>query len=92
VTAEAGLRESVGANGRKKRPGKPGKPKTVLTPRQREVLQLIAEGHSNKQIAGILHISEKTAEFHKASIMRVLGLRSTAQLTKFAIKHGLTQA
>ncbi len=58
-----------------------------LTPRQREVLQLIAEGKMAKEIAYILGISVKTAEFHKSTIMQALGLRSTAELTRYAIEH-----
>ncbi|MGH9895826.1 MAG: response regulator, partial [bacterium] len=60
-----------------------------LTPRQREVLQLIAEGHSSKEIARILNISIKTVEFHKTCLMDQLGMRTTAELTRFAIAHGL---
>ena len=58
-----------------------------LTPRQREVLQLVAEGQSVKEIADGLFIAPKTVEFHKARIMQALGLHSTAQLVKYAIKH-----
>jgi len=60
-----------------------------LTLRQREVLQLVAEGRSIKEIASILHISPKTAAFHKYRIMDQLGLRTTAELTQYAIKHGI---
>jgi DNA-binding NarL/FixJ family response regulator len=60
-----------------------------LTARQREVLQLVAEGRSNKEIAAGLGISPKTVEFHRAGIVRALGLRSTADLVKYAIRHGL---
>ena len=60
-----------------------------LTPRQREVLQLVAEGKSTKEIATILNISIKTVEFHKSHIMRELDLHTTAALTKYAIAHGL---
>ncbi len=65
-------------------------PREVLTSRQREVLQLVAEGKSAKEIATTLGISVKTAEFHKAGIMQKLGVRTTAQLTKYAIEHHLT--
>lgn len=61
--------------------------KEPLTPRQREVLQLIAEGKSAKMIASTLSISTKTVEFHKAAIMDRLGLRSTAELTRYALDH-----
>jgi DNA-binding NarL/FixJ family response regulator len=60
-----------------------------LTPRQREVLQLFAEGRSAKQVAVVLHISKRTAENHKARIMATLGLSSTAELTQYAIRHGI---
>jgi DNA-binding NarL/FixJ family response regulator len=60
-----------------------------LTPRQREVLQLVAEGHSVKEIAHILNIAPKTVEFHKAQIMVQLDLHTTAELTKYAITRGL---
>jgi DNA-binding NarL/FixJ family response regulator len=63
-----------------------------LTARQRQILQLVAEGHSNKQIAGILKISIKTVEFHKSEIMRKLGLHSTAELTRYALAHGIVEA
>lgn len=62
---------------------------TPLSPRQREVLQLVAEGRSTKEIASILDVSIKTIEFHKTRIMKELGLRTTAELTKYAIAHGL---
>lgn len=72
--------------------GKPQPPTGAagLTLRQREVLQLVAEGHPDKEIASLLHVSEKTVEFHKASIRRQLSLRSTAEMTRYALKHGLT--
>ena len=60
-----------------------------LTARQREVLQLVAEGRSRKEIAGILNISVKTVEFHKAALMRHLRLESTADFTRYAIEHGM---
>lgn len=62
---------------------------TTLTSRQREVLQLIAEGRGTKEIASILHVTVKTVEFHKAGIKRQLDLRSTAELTKYALTEGL---
>jgi DNA-binding NarL/FixJ family response regulator len=61
-----------------------------LTPRQREVLQLVAEGRSCKQIAALLGISRRTAEFHRARLMEVLGLQSTAELVQYAIRTGLS--
>ena len=68
-----------------------GKPmSTVLTARQREVLQLVAEGRSTKEIATILSVSVKTVEFHKARIMQKLDLHTIADLTKYAITQGVT--
>ena len=58
----------------------------VLTPRQREVLQLIAEGRTMKEVASILHISPRTAESHKYEIMQVLGLETTAALVQYAVR------
>jgi DNA-binding NarL/FixJ family response regulator len=63
-----------------------------LTPRQREVLQLVAEGRTIKEIARTLEVSPKTAEFHKYSLMQRLGVRTTADLTKYAVKHGFVEA
>jgi len=60
-----------------------------LTPRQREVLQLIAEGKSVKEIALLLSLSTKTVEFHKAKLIEALHLQTKADLTKFALSHGL---
>ncbi|MEJ2232136.1 MAG: response regulator transcription factor [Nitrospirales bacterium] len=60
-----------------------------LTPRQREVLQLIAEGSSTKTIATLLNISVKTVEFHKAKVMETLGMHTIPELTKFAFAHGM---
>jgi DNA-binding NarL/FixJ family response regulator len=61
----------------------------LLTPRQREILQLLAEGRSAKEIAAELAISARTVEFHKYQIMETHGLRSNAELIHFAIKHGI---
>jgi DNA-binding NarL/FixJ family response regulator len=63
-----------------------------LTARQREVLQLVAEGRSAKEIAAVLHISRRTAEFHKARLMETLGVESTAELVQHAIRMGVTSA
>lgn len=60
-----------------------------LTPRQREVLQLIAEGRTAKEISAALNISTKTVEFHRNSIMNELSLRTTAELTRYAITQGI---
>jgi DNA-binding NarL/FixJ family response regulator len=60
-----------------------------LTPRQREILQLLAEGRSAKEIAETLAISARTVEFHKYQMMEAQGLHSSAELVHFAIKHGI---
>jgi DNA-binding NarL/FixJ family response regulator len=60
-----------------------------LTPRQREVVQLVAEGRPLKEIAGLLRLSEKTVEFHKHHVMEAFGLKSNADLVLFALKQGL---
>ncbi len=62
-----------------------------LTPRQREVLQLAAEGQSAKQIAASIGISPRTVEFHKYQAMEMLGLHTSAELIHFAIKQGLVE-
>jgi DNA-binding NarL/FixJ family response regulator len=60
-----------------------------LSSRQREVLQLLAEGHSAKEIASILNISAKTVEYHKYRMMDDLGAKTTADLIRFAVKQGI---
>ena len=60
-----------------------------LTPRQKDIVQLFAEGRSMKQIAGLLNLSEKTVEFHKHHIMEAFNLKSNAELILFALKQGL---
>ena len=60
-----------------------------LTARQREVLQLVAEGMTVKEIASALNLSPKTVEFHKSQIMTQLDLHTTAELTKYALVHGI---
>lgn len=65
------------------------KAERVLTPRQREILQLLAEGHSAKEIAATLAISPRTVEFHKYQIMELHDIRSNAELIHFAIKNGM---
>ncbi|HET9985243.1 MAG TPA: response regulator transcription factor [Longimicrobiales bacterium] len=64
-------------------------PEGKLTPRQRQILQLAAEGRSMKQVAAALRISRRTAESHKYQLMRTLGVRSTAELVHYAIRLGL---
>ena len=63
---------------------------SVLTPREREVLQLLTEGASVKKIASLLRVSAKTIETHRQHIMEKLNTRSVAELTKYAIREGLT--
>jgi len=65
---------------------------SVLTPREREVLQLIAEGKSTKVIAKELYVSSKTIEWHRSQLMKKLGVQSVAELVKYAISEGLTCA
>lgn len=60
-----------------------------LTSREREVLQLIAEGHTNKEVAQILHISEKTVEHHRANLMGKLDIHNLAELIKYALRKGI---
>jgi DNA-binding NarL/FixJ family response regulator len=62
---------------------------TEMTPRQRDIVQLFAEGLPMKQIAGLLNLSEKTVEFHKHHIMEAFNLRSNAAVVIFALKQGL---
>jgi DNA-binding NarL/FixJ family response regulator len=62
----------------------------LLTPREREVLQLVAEGRSAREIGAHLHLSVKTVETHRRQIMEKLGLHSVAELTRYAIREGLT--
>jgi DNA-binding NarL/FixJ family response regulator len=63
-----------------------------LTPRQREVLQHLAEGRTAKEIANLLNITSRTVEFHKVQIMDHLNLRTTADLIKYALTHGIVSA
>ncbi len=63
-----------------------------LTPRQTEVLQLLAEGHSMKQVGAILSLTPRTVAFHKYRIMEVLNITSTAELIQFAVRHNVVGA
>jgi len=83
----AQVREILGPDGPE---AKAPAPSEELTPRQREVLRLLARGASAKEIAAELGVSTKTAEFHKDAIKRKLRLRTTADLTRYAMIHGLT--
>lgn len=64
----------------------------ALSPRQREVVQLLAEGRSNKEVASTLGISVKTAERHRANIMRALNLRSICELVHYAVRENIIEA
>jgi DNA-binding NarL/FixJ family response regulator len=64
---------------------------TVLTGREREVIQLLAEGKTSKEVAVALHLSVKTAETHRTNLMRKLGLHSVADLTLYAVRNGIVQ-
>jgi DNA-binding NarL/FixJ family response regulator len=75
--------------GMRKEPLVPIEGAAKLTPRQREILQLLAEGRSAKEIAETLSISARTVEFHKYQMMEALGLHHSAELVHFAIKHGI---
>ena len=63
----------------------------MLTPREEEVVKLIAEAHTNDEIAALLHISKKTVERHRANILEKLGMRDRVELTRYAIRRGLVQ-
>jgi DNA-binding NarL/FixJ family response regulator len=67
-------------------------PKDAATPREREIIQLLAEGHSNKEVASTLGVSVKTIEAHRANIMRKLHLRSISDLVRYAIRNKIVQA
>jgi DNA-binding NarL/FixJ family response regulator len=71
---------------------RPKKYSADLTSRQREVLQLLAEGRVRKEIAQILGVSVKTVEFHKQKITEKLGIHTDAALTAYAIRHGIASA
>jgi DNA-binding NarL/FixJ family response regulator len=66
-------------------------PAIPLTPREEEVVKLIAEAHTNAQIAAILHLSEKTVESHRANVLRKLGMRDRVELVRYAIRRGLVE-
>jgi DNA-binding NarL/FixJ family response regulator len=66
-------------------------PEEPLSPREQEVLKLISEAHTNKEIAQILHLAEKTVESHRANLLRKLGMRDRVELVRYAIRRGLTE-
>jgi len=72
-------------------PSKPGTGPATLTPRQREIVRLLAEGKTNKEVALALGISVKTAETHRNNIMRKLQLRSFSHLVRYAVRHNLVE-
>lgn len=69
-----------------------GEPAPILSSRERQVLQLVAEGHTSTGIAGLLRMSPSTVDVHRRNIMRKLNLHSVAELTKYAIREGLTSS
>jgi DNA-binding NarL/FixJ family response regulator len=68
-----------------------GVPEDPLTPREQEVVKLIAEGHTSDEIADMLVISKKTVERHRANILEKLGMRNRVELTRYAIRRGLVE-
>jgi DNA-binding NarL/FixJ family response regulator len=66
-------------------------PAIPLTPREEQVVKLIAEAHTNVQIAEILHLAEKTVESHRANLLRKLGMRDRVELVRYAIRRGLIE-
>ena len=71
---------------------KPDRQRSTLTSREHSVVQLVAEGYTNKQIANVLSISPKTVETHRATVMRKLTLTSSAALVRYAVRNGILQA
>ncbi|MEA2221319.1 MAG: hypothetical protein QOJ35_3945 [Solirubrobacteraceae bacterium] len=67
-------------------------PVEPLTLREREVLKLIAEAHTNREIGEVLHLAEKTVESHRANLLRKLGMRDRVELVRYAIRRGLIEA
>jgi len=67
------------------------RPKAELTPREQEVVKLIAEAHTNKEIAALLELSEKTVESHRAHVLQKLGMRDRVELVRYAIRRGLVE-
>jgi DNA-binding NarL/FixJ family response regulator len=76
----------------KKMDGRPEDPQTRLTPRQREIVQLLAEGKSSKEVAVALGLSVKTAETHRANIMRRLDCHSVSELVRYAVRNNIIEA
>ncbi|HEV7838820.1 MAG TPA: response regulator transcription factor [Gemmatimonadaceae bacterium] len=82
----------VTALGNKGGPARQASALDLLTPRQREILQLVAEGNSTKKVAARLKLSVKTVESHRAAIMQRLGIRDLTGLVRFAMKEGLVSS
>jgi DNA-binding NarL/FixJ family response regulator len=71
--------------------GRESENKEELTPREEEIVKLVAEAHTTRQIAEILHLSEKTVENHRGNAMRKLGMRDRVELVRYAIRRGLIE-
>jgi DNA-binding NarL/FixJ family response regulator len=71
--------------------GQASAPADELTPREQEVVKLVAEAHTNREIAEILHLAEKTVENHRSNAMRKLGMRDRVELVRYAIRRGLIE-
>jgi len=71
--------------------GDKGEQQRQLSPREEEVVRLVAEGHTNREIAAILGLAEKTAENHRSNAMRKLGMRDRVELVRYAIRRGLVE-
>jgi DNA-binding NarL/FixJ family response regulator len=63
----------------------------MLTPREEEIVKLVAEAHTNDEIGALLHISKKTVERHRANVLEKLGMRDRVELTRYAIRRGLVE-
>jgi len=87
MVLEGFLDRDPGPNGKHRRPDEGD----VLTGREREVIQLLAEGKTSKEVAVTLNLSVKTAETHRTNLMRKLGLHSVADLTRYAVRNGIVQ-
>jgi DNA-binding NarL/FixJ family response regulator len=68
-----------------------GAPADPLTPREQDVVKLIAEGHTSEEIAKVLHIAKRTGDRHRANVLEKLGMRNRVELTRYAIRRGLVE-
>lgn len=91
VRSVAAGKPFIGAEARRARAPQPEPPSPVqkLTPREREVLQLVAEGHTNREIARVLGVAPKTVDVHRTNLMAKLDLHDAASLTRLALRSGL---